>query len=395
MAPGLVAYLAPPLRERRWTLALILAPSAAFALTVVYVAASGAQVLRIWVHLFTALAFAAMGAVVLRARSREPRAGHGWLGLALLTVPALAVLLAATRTDPVAIRYWAVIPVVLVGLTLPSVSLHRRQRRLVAEVARRRDAEQALTAMNGTLEQRIAERTADLRNMVAGLETFNRSVSHDLRDPLSSISGLARLAGERLAEGQLDFVRAALPAIAEQADTSTRLVATLLELARVGEAEVRRQRTDPAAIAREVIGQIAASSKTPLPAIEVRQLPEVDADPELLRPVFVNLIGNAIKFSAASPDARIVIGADPATTPSGGEASGPCLFVCDNGVGFGADAAGRLFTPYSRLHGKQFEGHGIGLSIVRRAVERQGGRVWAEPGPGRGACFKFTLPAAR
>jgi signal transduction histidine kinase len=105
----------------------------------------------------------------------------------------------------------------------------------------------------------------------------------------------------------------------------------------------------------------------------------------LLKPVLANLISNAIKFTRDVPAGRIEIGA-------GRTAAGVTVQVRDNGVGFDAAAAGQLFTPFARLHASTFDGHGVGLSIVRRAIERHGGSVWAESQPGQGAVFHFSLP---
>ena len=119
----------------------------------------------------------------------------------------------------------------------------------------------------------------------------------------------------------------------------------------------------------------------------VRELPEVDADPELLRQVLENLLGNALKFSRPVARPRIEVGVEP----SGGE---PAIFVRDNGVGFDPKRADGLFSVFRRLHADdEFEGTGVGLGIVKRIVEKHGGRVWAESAPGEGATFFFTLPA--
>jgi len=129
------------------------------------------------------------------------------------------------------------------------------------------------------------------------------------------------------------------------------------------------------------------SIRARLPQIEVAAgMPSVSADPELLKPVFANLIGNAIKFTRDAAAGRVEIGADQA-------AGVVTVHIHDNGVGFDDDAAKRLFAPFVRLHEGRFDGHGVGLSIVQRAVERHGGRVWAEGRPGQGATFHFSLPA--
>lgn len=387
MAPGLVAYLDVPARLRGWVMGLILLPSLGFAALVALVALTDVTILRVWVHLLTATAFTAMGAVTLWASRREPGAGHLLLGLALLSVPALAVFLVVTRTDPVAIRYWAVLPALLVGVTLPTVSVMRRQRALQAEVVRRSEAEKSLETVNESLEAQVDARTVDLQGMVVGLESFNRSVSHDLRGPLGGIAGLARMADTALKQGDDSLARQALPVIADQAEKSTGLVIALLELARVGDVVLDRQQVDTEQIAHQVIDQVRLSDKGgSLPQFVVHTLPPVHADPALLRAVLGNLIGNAVKFTRDRHNGRVEIGAGPVN-------GHVCLQVRDNGVGFDADAAAQIFAPFHRLHGERFEGHGIGLSIVRRAVERHGGKVWAEATPGQGACFSFTLPS--
>jgi len=388
MGPGLVAYLDLPAARRRTAMLPIVAPALAFAAAVAWVLASGATVPRVWVHALTAASFSAMAVLVLRAARREPSAGYAFLGAALLTVPALAVLLVVTGADPVAIRYWAVLPVVLVGLSLPTVSVLRRRHALQDEVARRAAAERTLAAMNSSLEAQVARRTADLQDMVTGLESFNRNVSHDLRGPLGGIAGLARLAERKLMQGDLAMVTKALPLIADQADASSQLVSSLLELARVDQVEVQRQRVDPAAIAREVVAQLALSPQaSALPEVLVHALPALHTDPALLRVVLSNLIGNAVKFARNGEQGRVDVG-------SCAQANGVCFYVQDNGIGFAADAAATLFKPFTRLHGPAYAGHGIGLSIVHRAVDRLGGRVWAESAPGQGACFKVVLPAS-
>jgi signal transduction histidine kinase len=179
-----------------------------------------------------------------------------------------------------------------------------------------------------------------------------------------------------------------LSLIADQVDNSTRLVAALLSLAQVGDAALDRQAVDLHSLVRDVVSQLVAERHGQvLPLIEVLDLPSIDADPDLLRRVFVNLIGNAIKFSRDQVAPRIEVSA----TTSARELT---VAVRDNGVGFDAASATRLFSPFARLHGQKFDGHGVGLSIVRRAVERHGGCIWAESQPGQGAVFRFSLPLA-
>jgi signal transduction histidine kinase len=390
LAIGLVDYLGVPVALRRRALIGTLLPVAIYAALLAPIALADARLPRVWFSLTGSAVFGGLGALAWWAGRHEPRAGHRYVALSLWGIPALALAMAVAKVDPVALRFWSVYPILVLALTLLTVSLMRRRHALEAEVVRRGAAEAELTALNASLEQRVEQRTTDLRSMVDGLESFNRSVSHDLRGPLGGISGAARLAGEALQRGDDTLARRVLPLIADQAENSTRLVAALLSLAQVGDMALHVQAVDLRRLVTEVVDQIALEQgAADLPQIKIDALPQVNADPELLRRVLVNLIGNAIKFSRhgdPGTPGRIEIGATAT-------ADGVEVFVRDDGVGFASDAAAKLFTPFVRLHGAGFAGHGVGLSIVRRAVERHGGRVWAESQPGRGAVFRFSLPA--
>jgi signal transduction histidine kinase len=195
------------------------------------------------------------------------------------------------------------------------------------------------------------------------------------------------MAGEALQRGDDTLARRVLPLIADQAENSTRLVAALLSLAQVGDMALRLQVVDLRRLVAEVVDQLTLEQGgQKMPQVQINALPQVNADPELLQRVLTNLIGNAIKFTRDGDPGRIEIGANSTRTEVE-------VFVRDNGVGFDADRAASLFAPFERLHGAAFAGYGIGLSIVRRAVERHGGRVWAESQPGQGAVFRFSLPA--
>ena len=270
-------------------------------------------------------------------------------------------------------------------------TLAMRRRALEAEVARRTTAEAALQEANRTLEATVQERTQALQDLVSNLEGFNRSVSHDLRGPLGGIAGLARLASDAMGTGDLDMVHRSLTSISAQAETSAKLIGALLQLARVGDSSIARHTVALEALTRDIIEQLRLSPGSPAQAEDMQwilgTLPDVQADADLLRPVLVNLITNALKFSR---DARPSIVRIDASIDAG-EVT---VHVRDNGVGFDSAAAAQLFQPFKRLHGRRFEGDGIGLSIVRRAIERHGGRVWADAEPDRGAAFHFTLPRA-
>jgi signal transduction histidine kinase len=380
---GVIEYLRGGVRRARGWL-LILAPS----LLVLLPLAAGVTESRLVVNLAIMVCYIGLGILALRQSREEPGHGHVPLALALLAVPATFVALIALHTVPGHYRVLAMMPLLVFGTTLLTVSLLRRRRALEAEVARRAAAEHALQEANRNLDATVRSRTQALEDLVASLEAFNRSVSHDLRGPLGGIAGLARLATDALGSGDTGMVQRSLSAISAQAETSTKLVAALLQLARMGDAAIAPRRVSLATLTSDVIGQLKHDRADAAHARWIiGTLPDVQADADLLRPVLVNLFTNALKFSrdADPPTVRIEASDDD------GEVT---VHVRDNGVGFDSATAGQLFEPFARLHGRSFEGHGIGLSIVRRAVERHGGRVWAEAEPDHGAAFHFTLPRA-
>jgi signal transduction histidine kinase len=319
------------------------------------------------------------------AMLREPRHGHGFVLVALALFPVAVATAAFGWIEVGSLRYLLIVPIGVLGMTVLTTGLLRAQRRADVELARRRDAEAALRRLNESLEHRVAERTGELSTMVSGLESFNRSISHDLRGPLGGIASAMGLAVDALDRGDMDLLRRILPLVRAQAESSADLVLSLLELARAGRAEIGLREVALQPIVEEALGTLRASLGTDaaLP-VHVHTLPTVKADPVLLRQVFVNLIGNAIKFSRDASDPQVEVG----SRFEGGDA---VLFVRDNGVGFESSQATRLFEPFQRLHGQRFEGSGVGLSIARRIVERHGGRLWADAEPSRGATFYFTL----
>ena len=315
----------------------------------------------------------------------EPGRGHGLVLASLLSYPLAVLGLLAGHVQADLVRYVIIVPGVMLGMTVLTTGQMRERALAAQEMQRRRAVEAELRRVNESLEQRVAERTAELSNMVAGLESFNRSVSHDLRGPLGGMAHALRLAEAALHEQRLDEVHHILAVVATQAEASTELVHALLTLARVGSEPLQPQPVDLGTVVTESLAELRgpAAAADALP-VTVQPLPTVTADAGLVRQVFVNLLGNALKFSSEAATPRVEVG----TSLQQGQM---VFHVRDNGVGFAPAAAERLFEPFQRLHGASFQGTGVGLSIVKRIVDRHGGRLWAESAPGQGATFFFTL----
>jgi signal transduction histidine kinase len=247
-------------------------------------------------------------------------------------------------------------------------------------------AEQALRLAHETTEQCVLQRTQELSQIVGELESFNRMVSHDLRGPLSGIAGISGLIQTELDRGDIERVRRWLSMMESHTLRLTRLVDDLLNLARSTKGELVRAPQPIGRVLADALDLLALSAPPgQLSAVSAEGLPELPVDAGLMRQVFVNLIGNALKFTRAVDAPCIEVRAE--------QQAGQWVFsVADNGTGFDAQRVAELFKPFGRLHGPHYEGSGIGLTIVRRIVERHGGRVWAENRPEGGARFCFTLP---
>jgi signal transduction histidine kinase len=236
---------------------------------------------------------------------------------------------------------------------------------------------------NAVLYGRLATKTAELSAANKELDSFAYSVSHDLRAPLRAIDGFALMLDEDYARQLDDEGRRLIGVVRSSAQRMSQLIDDLLQFSRLGRKELANERVDMGQVAREVAAEIAPGS-----AIEIAQLPAARGDRPLLRQVWVNLIGNAVKYSGKTHNPRVEVGA---------RTEGPMTvyWVRDNGAGFDMKFAAKLFGVFQRLHRpEEFPGTGVGLAIVQRVVTRHGGRIWAEAEPNKGACFYFTLPAA-
>jgi len=234
------------------------------------------------------------------------------------------------------------------------------------------------------LERRVRERTAELEAANGELEAFSYSVAHDLRTPLRSIDGFSLALLEDCAEQLDDAGKNYLLYIRQSAQRMANLIDDLLTLSRVTRCELQRKVVDLSALARSVIGHLEHAQSDRRVEVAIEDGVVCEGDATLLGVVLDNLIGNAWKFTAKRPIARIEFGARAAECP--------VFFVRDNGVGFDMAYASMLFGVFQRLHSvDEFEGTGIGLATVQRIVRRHGGRVWAEAAVDRGATIYFTL----
>jgi signal transduction histidine kinase/FixJ family two-component response regulator len=243
-----------------------------------------------------------------------------------------------------------------------------------------------LRGLNQELEERVRERTRDLQAANADLEAFSYSVSHDLRAPLRRVDGFCEMFIQEFGsgvppEGQrlLDNVRAGTTHMSE-------LIDALLRFARYSRLPLQTRRVEMRELVRRVFANFSDQLQGRDVELQVGDLPDCIGDRSLLEQVLTNLISNALKFTSGKSPGRIQIG-------SAREGAEQIYFVKDNGVGFDMRYAERLFGVFQRLHSQnEFEGTGIGLSIVHRIVRRHGGRTWAESQPQQGATFYFSLP---
>jgi signal transduction histidine kinase len=235
------------------------------------------------------------------------------------------------------------------------------------------------------LETRVEQRTAELSAANRELEAFSYSVSHDLRAPLRAIAGFVQILEEDHAAALDATAKRHLDRVKVNAQRMGKLIDDLLSFSRIGRSAMNRQTFDLTAMVTSVANEAIAASGRKI-ELSISPLPPCYGEAALLNQVFVNLVGNAVKFSARAAEPRITIG----TTDAGGETA---YFVRDNGVGFDERYAEKLFGVFQRLHrADEFEGTGVGLAIVHRIVTRHGGRVWAEGKINGGATFYFTLP---
>jgi two-component system, sensor histidine kinase and response regulator len=242
-------------------------------------------------------------------------------------------------------------------------------------------AEAKIKLLNESLQQNLQQIEATNKE----LESFSYSVSHDLRAPLRSILGYTQVLEEDYIDKLGTDAKQVLNIVRQNAERMNALIDDLLEFARLGKQALQKSEVDTEKLVAHTLQQISASTRHKA-EVKINPLIPVCADYSLLNQVWVNLISNAIKYSARKEKPVVEIG-------SRKEASEVVFYVKDNGAGFDMEYVDKLFGVFQRLHrADEFEGTGVGLALVQRIVNRHGGRVWAEGKVSEGATFYFSLP---
>jgi light-regulated signal transduction histidine kinase (bacteriophytochrome) len=257
---------------------------------------------------------------------------------------------------------------------------------IVIDISKRVESEIAALGAQEVLELLVGRRTAELEASNRDLEGFTYSVSHDLRAPLRAMAGFSRMLekkyGATLDETASHYVRR----IVQGADRMGDMIDDLLRFSRLGRQELSRQTVDPALVARDALQDLQVEIEGRSISIVIDEMPALWADRALLQHIYLNLLSNAAKFTGGRADARVLV------TSEVGPDGVVIYSVEDNGAGFDMQYVNQLFGVFKRLHARDdYEGTGVGLSLVKAIVERHGGHVWAESTLDEGAKFSFTI----
>ena len=303
----------------------------------------------------------------------------------------MALLQAALRIDPtlagVVMTGHGTVDIAVKALHLGALDFMQKPFNLdlVRTVVTRALQIRRLRLENAALLAREREHLRELEAAYQGLDAFSVSISHDLRAPLRAIIGFTSACLADHADNLPEEARRQLDLVVKSGTRMGRMIEDLLRFCRCSRQPLHKSQVNTAALVAGVVEDLRACLAPHAPRVVVQNMPACDADRSLLEQVFVNLLSNAFKFTRHT--------AAPCIEVSTAQADGNTVFcVRDNGAGFDMRYAERLFGVFCRLHSeREFEGTGVGLSIVRRIVERHGGRIWAESAPGAGATFRFTL----
>ena len=262
-------------------------------------------------------------------------------------------------------------------------------------IEERKKTEEEINNLNLELENKVKKRTEQLETANQEMEAFSYSISHDLRSPLRAINGYSQIIVDEYYASLDPEVVKYLDLIRKNSNTMGQLVDDLLDFSRLGKQGVKKVKVNPSLIVREVIDSMQHEISKRNIKFLVNSLPECEADPALLKQVFVNLIANAVKFTREQAEPYIEIDYTIATPPSRvneDQKETHCYYVRDNGVGFDMKYYDKLFGVFQRLHrAEEYEGTGVGLAFVQSIITKHGGRIWADSTVGKGTTFYFTL----
>jgi K+-sensing histidine kinase KdpD len=320
--------------------------------------------------------------------------GPGLLAAALGTLAGTYFFFAPLRSfgidnlnDQITVLLFVVIATIIV---LVVNAIQRNRKRLEQMTNDLLASERRYRQLSEELEKRVEERTAELRATIRELESFSYSISHDLRAPLRAVNSFASIVLEENPNTLTEESVRQLKSVIQNGKMMGQLVDELLAFSHLSRTEVHVIWVDTTRLARSVAYELRMS-QPPERQIEItiHDLPKVRANEPLLREVLANILTNALKFTRTRPRAIIEIGS---VRQDGEEA----IFIRDNGVGFDKQYADKLFGVFQRLHRvDEYEGTGIGLALVKRFIERHGGRVWADGKLNEGATFYFTVGTNR
>ena len=257
------------------------------------------------------------------------------------------------------------------------LKLEAQKKELMEKNSSLEKAKEQIDRLNTDLMDNVLK----LQELNQEMESFSYSVSHDLRAPLRALLGYSEILFEDYNASLDEEGRELIGKIRKGGMRMERLIEDLLLFSKMGRKELAMTEVNMKQLVEKVLEDFPGATAT----INIGALPAVQGDPSLLQQVWLNLVGNAIKYSSAKPDPRIEIG---------GAADGSVITysVKDNGAGFDMKYADKLFGVFQRLHGREFEGTGIGLATAHRIIKKHGGRIWAEAKENEGATFFFSLP---
>lgn len=335
--------------------------------------------------------FFAISLATFQAERIEPKKGHRLIGLLALVVPLLSIIYPFLGLKTAVLRFWTAVPLLTLAAIVLAASLLKEREKIEEALDELKIADEQLLLLNKDLERKVVLRTAMLHEIITDLESFNRSISHDIRSPLGTIAITATVAEKYLVMGKHDLVQAELQNIKTQVDGLHGLVGTMLNLASNVDSNPTMELLDFKTFVNERLNTLMIGFRRSYPMMtepnfQVDDIGVIRTNRQLFNIVLDNLIDNAVKYNVLTPRLKIIIGGEFL-------ADKVKIYVSDNGVGISSETDDAdVYMPFKRLSvDVTAPGFGLGLNIVKRAVKKLGGDVWYEPTPGGGVTFHFTL----